>query len=753
MEKKKVVTACDSLGNKTDYSLGRVQRLGSQLWYEDAIFCFMWTICWFQEMQSSLMRNFFPLLQQKYKISSSFIPCVGDELVFLKRTHKLVSIDRLVISTHPKHVEQLVKLTGIKTSGALKKVPGHPQMDDVDDTAELEAHEASEFRSCIGILLYLAPDLPHPQHAIRHLSSAMSKPTRRQKDVLRHLVSYLYASKDLCLSLQFAGDTSGLHHVYDNDSKAYLEVFSDADWAANKQTRRSISSSCILFGTCLLHSSSRTQKLVSLSSGESETYAASSAACDGVLLQRFLEFCINKPVCTVPYLDSSAARGILQRQGVGRVRHMSCRVLWFQELLKMPEKKHRVSPVPGNLNIADIGTKRLPKHRLERLMAFCNIGSMYGDSFLSLKQDQTLNQNQLRQTVAAFPAWQLRLMVLGALGQPAQSFSTEMHDKMNEPNTVWLVVAAVTVCIFTFLCRYSIVCQFCERFRGMLAMWRSSNDVDSNLDAATKRRYLTSPLSECSDPDLWMRLNHHDDLPGAECDLQQGIPLASGSSVLDLELRILVLLDWFVDCAMNALQQKIEPGLAIGEAMYVLRVAYLHLLESHTHKDDVEDIIEIYACKETDNYFTRRNYALQWVVATSGHYNLQRGSNMAEELKFVMDCLIHRLSHDNEAPKAIYKSLKCTMDSLWNQFCADISAREIEVKESPTESDSNMDVDTAVDEPPLAIPNLDSQLEELRVARERAMSTLSERHQDALDRGDMDAADFYDDQLTMVNLI
>ena len=164
----------------------------------------------------------------------------------------------------------------------------------------------------------------------------MSKPTRRQKDILRHLVSYLYASKDLCLSLQFSGDTNGLHHVYDNDSKAYLEVFSDADWAANKQTWRSISSSCILFGSCLLHSSSRTQKLVSLSSGESETYAASSAACDGILLQRLLEFCINKSVCTVHYLDSSAARGILQRQGVGRVRHMSCRILWLQELLKIP---------------------------------------------------------------------------------------------------------------------------------------------------------------------------------------------------------------------------------------------------------------------------------------------------------------------------------------------------------------------------------------------------------------------------------
>ena len=35
----------------------------------------------------------------------------------------------------------------------------------------------------------------------------MSRPARRMKDPLRHLVSYLYGSEDLCLSLRFAGDT------------------------------------------------------------------------------------------------------------------------------------------------------------------------------------------------------------------------------------------------------------------------------------------------------------------------------------------------------------------------------------------------------------------------------------------------------------------------------------------------------------------------------------------------------------------
>ena len=42
-----------------------------------------------------------------------------------------------------------------------------------------------------------------------------------------------------------------------------LEIFSDAEWA-DRQTRRSVTGSTIFFGACLVHSSSRIQKLVSL---------------------------------------------------------------------------------------------------------------------------------------------------------------------------------------------------------------------------------------------------------------------------------------------------------------------------------------------------------------------------------------------------------------------------------------------------------------------------------------------------------
>ena len=62
-----------------------------------------------------------------------------------------------------------------------------------DTTAELTAETSTVFRTCVGILMYLANDLPHCQYVIRHLSTYSSEPTEKSMVVLRHLVAYLHA--------------------------------------------------------------------------------------------------------------------------------------------------------------------------------------------------------------------------------------------------------------------------------------------------------------------------------------------------------------------------------------------------------------------------------------------------------------------------------------------------------------------------------------------------------------------------------
>ena len=147
-----------------------------------------------------------------------------------------------------------------------------------------------------------------------------------------------------------------------------VEIFSDADWAADRETRRSVSGAAIYVGGCLAYSSSRTQKIVSLSSAESETYAAASATMDAILITTIFSWLLQCHFMMCLYLDSSAARGVLSRKGVGRLRHLSCRILWMQDLVM--EKRLLVRSVMGALNPADIATKRLSAARLESLCYF-----------------------------------------------------------------------------------------------------------------------------------------------------------------------------------------------------------------------------------------------------------------------------------------------------------------------------------------------------------------------------------------------
>ena len=433
-----VVSLTSACGEVMQYQLGRVlpgQRTGSQLWYEaitsllckeaDMVQCpespnllrsvdsSCYILLHVDDMLICGKSDFvdgklIPMLKTHHKVSSSFLRQEGDEISFLKRTHRLISNGMLTISTHHKHIEQLMQITGVKPTSRPKKVPGHPLLDEKDDTEALNPDEASHYRSCVGILLYLATDLPHCQHTIRWLSTGMATPTVRKKDVLRHLVSYLHGTKGLCLCLHYKGDNVGVHHQYYEDPDClHLEVFSDSDWASNKSHRKSVSGGYICLGSCLMYSSSRTQKVISLSSGEAEVYAASSAACDSILLAKMVSFLTGVGVVVHHLLDSSAARGILSRQGVGRIRHLSCRVLWLQTLVKLRKDfscdqhgklihttRHLVSAVSGDLNLADLGTKRLAKKRLVELMCFCNLGFVENDIFTVIEDMQNIKSIQ-----------------------------------------------------------------------------------------------------------------------------------------------------------------------------------------------------------------------------------------------------------------------------------------------------------------------------------------------------------------------
>ena len=100
--------------------------------------------------------------------------------------------------------------------------------------------------------------------------------------MLRHLVSYIAFAQNqvLGLSKPIVGD--GI--VRKQQGSSLLEVFTDSDWAGCRRTRRSVSACVIAWDSVVLHSSSRTQKSISLSSAESEYNSMVSGACDAILV-------------------------------------------------------------------------------------------------------------------------------------------------------------------------------------------------------------------------------------------------------------------------------------------------------------------------------------------------------------------------------------------------------------------------------------------------------------------------------------
>ena len=116
-----------------------------------------------------------------------------------------------------------------------------------------------------------------------------------------------------------------------------------------------------MVGRCCIKSWSKSQSTIAQSSAESELLATVRSATEGiglVLLARDLgmEFLVRL------HVDASAALGIIERRGVGRVRHLDVGSLWNQEeqLRRIIELKKVAGLVnPGDLLIKNLCIQRI----------------------------------------------------------------------------------------------------------------------------------------------------------------------------------------------------------------------------------------------------------------------------------------------------------------------------------------------------------------------------------------------------------
>ena len=109
----------------------------------------------------------------------------------------------------------------------------------------------------------------------------------------------------------------------------------------------------IQLGSHLIYFASKLQKTVALSSGEAELNALVSGMTEAMGIS---SLCVDwhSAVPVQCFCDSSAARGIVHRTGVGKMKHLQVRQLWVQEQVRL--QRASVSWIPRCQNTADAFT-------------------------------------------------------------------------------------------------------------------------------------------------------------------------------------------------------------------------------------------------------------------------------------------------------------------------------------------------------------------------------------------------------------
>lgn len=346
-------------------------------------------------VQNKLM----PMLTSTFKVSMTVASRTGGSFFFLKREHVVEpNYESVTIVTENKHIKQAYQQyckfgstpKAHKTPGASHVFTGH------DGTKLVDDDKAAAFRSILGALLCISHERADIQYCTKSLASYLKSPTDHSWDALGRLLGYLNATQHFATVLSKTTPGTSLFQRLNggvddqlNSDKSLVETFTDADWQGGRDLK-STSAACHFLNGNLIHTSSRSQHVVSLSSTESEFYASTSASIDIIYLKNIVGFLVNAPVEARLHTDNSASRQIACKLGTSRLRHISGRLLWMQSNVR--ENVFKIVQVSTVWNVSDIGTKLSSRDRhymLLYMLGFVSDGERVGEEqFLRQKHHE-----------------------------------------------------------------------------------------------------------------------------------------------------------------------------------------------------------------------------------------------------------------------------------------------------------------------------------------------------------------------------
>ena len=283
-------------------------------------------------------------LEKAYEIKTSRVgPGAESEGKVLNRILRIAGRE-WQLEADPRHSELIVEQLGLENCKPVSTAGAEEKEVENEEEAELEGPDVRLFRGVAARCNYLSMDRPDIMFASKEDCREMSKPTMASLRRLRRIGRYLKGRPRLVWRYVF------------QSKQDTLIVSSDANWAGCKKSRKSTSGGSAMWGRHCLKAWAKTLQTVAMSSAESELFGIIRASCEALGLQSLIEGFLLEAKVRIQ-VDATAAKSIVERKGLSKVRHLDTAALWIQE-----QQVRRILPldkVPGTRNEADMMTKHL----------------------------------------------------------------------------------------------------------------------------------------------------------------------------------------------------------------------------------------------------------------------------------------------------------------------------------------------------------------------------------------------------------
>ena len=233
------------------------------------------------------------------------------------------------------------------------RTPGTPGQGILRDTnAKVDAEKHKMYRSGVGMLLYLVKhSRPDISNAVRELTKALDAPSPAAYKEMLRVIKYTIDTKDMALKIKPIEEES--------DGSWTIVVYSDSDFAGDKETRVSIAGFVIYLMGVPICWKSKGMKSVTLSSSEAEYVALAEAAKEVKFVYQVLQSMgmkIKTPI--IVRVDNVGAIFIAENVAVSqRTKHIDVKYRFVQEFVM--DGFLRIIFVRTADNHADIFTKNV----------------------------------------------------------------------------------------------------------------------------------------------------------------------------------------------------------------------------------------------------------------------------------------------------------------------------------------------------------------------------------------------------------